>query len=331
MNEAKLRDKAQAVGFELCGISAADEATHANYFKSWLQAGWHGDMHWMEKDISRRINPAHVLPGAQSIILLGLNYFQAHPQQRGKTARYALGYDYHDFMKPMMEELAAWLSYLGGTQKCYVDTGPILEKNLAARTGIGWQGKNTLLIHPKGGCWYMLGCILTTLKLTPDLPETDHCGTCTRCINACPTGAIVEPYQLDARRCLAYYSIEHKGPIPVEFREAMGDRVYGCDDCLAVCPWNRFAQTTKLAGLSPLSLPDLREMLLWEKETFNRVFKHSPIKRLKLARWKRNICVVLGNIGTRDDLSILKTLSLHEDSLISEHATWAVQRIQARC
>lgn len=327
---AALIAEAERIGFDLCGVAPAGPAPDANYFRKWIEAGRHAEMEWMARNIDRRSDPSQLLTGAKNVVIVGINYYQPHPIRRGRIATYALGRDYHELLLPMLEELSAWLAERGGVQKCYVDTGPILEKNLARLSGLGWQGKNTLLIHPRMGCWFMLGCVITTLDLEQTPPLHDHCGTCHRCMSACPTQAIVAPYQLDARRCLAYYSIEHKGSIPVEFREVMGDRVYGCDECLSACPWNRFAQQTRLTGLAAFEIPDLREMLYWGKEDFNRVFRHSPVKRLKLSRWKRNISVVLGNIGTAEDIPALEHAAAEGDALVAEHAHWALLQIQKR-
>jgi len=325
-----LKAEAERIGFDFCGVASAGLAPEADFFKRWIEAGCHAGMEWMAREVERRTDPAQILPGAKAVVIVGMNCYQVQPVRRGRVAMYALGRDYHELLLPMLEDLAGWLARLGGVQRCYVDTGPILEKNLARLSGVGWQGKNTLLIHPQGGCWFMLGCVLTTLELEIMAPVRDHCGSCQRCMSACPTRAIVEPYHLDARRCLAYYSIEHKGAIPVEFREAMGDRVYGCDECLAACPWNRFAQQTRHAGLAALELPDLREMLYWGKEDFNRLFRHSPVKRLKLSRWKRNIAVALGNIGTGEDVLALEHAAAEGDELVTEHAEWALLQIRKR-
>lgn len=287
-------------------------------------------MDWMQKGLDARLDPRHLLAGARSLIVVGMNYFQPPPPQRGRIATYALGHDYHDLIRERLKQVAQWMESFGSQQRVCVDTSPLLEKVAAAQAGLGWQGKNTLLLHRRHGTWLFLGSILTTLDLPPDTPEKDHCGSCTRCLRACPTAAITAPYQLDARRCLAYLSIEHRGPIPLEFRRAMGDRVYGCDDCLTVCPWNRWAQTTREVSFQPWPRPDLRQMLAWDDPTFRAHFRGHPIFRLKRNRWLRNIAVVLGNIGTLEDLPALEHASHDPDPLISEHAQWAVSEIQAR-
>ena len=225
----------------------------------------------------------------------------------------------------------------GASAKVYVDTGPVLEKPLAERAGIGWQGKSTMLINTKFGPWLLLGEIITTLELEPDAPQRDHCGSCSRCITACPTGAITAPYQLDARRCIAYLTIELKGSIPEELRPLIGDRVYGCDECLDVCPWNRFAQTTREARfLAPPSVDppsgsdSLHALLAMSQAEFKRRFAKSPILRVKRRGLLRNVCVVLGNIGTADDLPALRKAEQHEEPLVREHAAWAVREIEKR-
>jgi epoxyqueuosine reductase len=274
------------------------------------------------------------LPGAKSIVVVGLNYWQPQLKGRGRIARYALGEDYHYVMIEKLEALVAEMTASGAGAKVYVDTGPVLEKPLAARAGIGWQGKSTMLIHPKMGPWLLLGEIITTLELEPDEPESDHCGTCTQCITACPTGAITAPYQLDARRCIAYLTIELKGSIPEELRPLIGDRVYGCDECLDVCPWNRFAQTTRearfLVAEENSERDSLHALLEISAAEFKRRFAKSPILRVKRRGLLRNVCVVLGNIGTADDLPALEKAALHEEPLVREHAVWAIAQIQKR-
>lgn len=325
-----LRQEARVLGFDACAIAEAGSASHTDYFRQWLAEGKHGDMAWLARDPQRRTDLQRVLPGARSIILTAMNYWQPAAPIRGRVARYALGRDYHDLIKAKLESLAALLAAAGGQQRVYVDTGPVLEKTWAARAGLAWQGKSTMAIHPRLGTWFFIGSLITTLELPPDRPLSDHCGSCTRCIQACPTGAITAPYQLDARRCIAYLTIEHKGPIPEEFRTALGDRLYGCDDCLEACPWNRWAQATREAHFREIPRPDLREMLQWKEDDFRAFFRGSPIARLKLERWLRNICVVLGNIGTLDDLPALNRIICTTSPLVAEHARWALRRIHVR-
>jgi epoxyqueuosine reductase len=331
---AALKARARELGLDVCGVTSADPARHAAFYRQWTAEGQAGEMQWLAREPERRGDPRLVLPGARSIIVAGMNYWQPQPKGRGRIARYALGEDYHHILLEKLEALAAEMTAAGAQAKVYVDTGPVLEKPLAERAGIGWQGKSTMLIHKKMGPWLVLGEILTTLELEPDAPERDHCGSCSRCITACPTGAITAPYQLDARRCIAYLTIELKGPIPEELRPLIGDRVYGCDECLDVCPWNRFAQTTREARfLAPENREErdqLHTLLEMTQAEFKRRFAQSPILRVKRRGLLRNVCVVLGNIGTADDLPALEKAARHEEPLVREHAAWAIAQIEAR-
>jgi epoxyqueuosine reductase len=262
--------------------------------------------------------------------MVGLNYYQDEPEMRGRIAKYALGKDYHKLMYKRLKKLCTWMREQGGAQKPYVDTGPVLEKPIAAQAGLGWLGKNTMLLHRKHGTFLFLGTIITSLDLEPDPVEQDHCGSCTRCLDVCPTKAFPAPYQLDASRCISYLTIEHHGSIPMEFREAIGDRIYGCDDCLDVCPWNRWAQTTRESRFLFSGLPDIVVTLDWDEEMFRERFQGTPIMRLKLPRWKRNVCIVLGNSGDSKDLPSLLSLTDGEDEMVAEHARWAIDQIQKR-
>ncbi len=322
--------EAAHLGFSVCGVAPVQPELRREYYLKWIAEGRHGDMTWLERNTERRLDPAKILPEARSIICLGLNYYQSEPQRRGRIAKYALGQDYHNFMMKRLKKLCHWLRQRGGQNKPYVDTGPVLEKPVAVLAGLGWQAKNTMLIHPKMGNWLFLGEIFTTLEMPPDERISDHCGECTACISACPTGAITAPYQLDARRCIAYLTIEHKGTIPEKYREAIGDRLFGCDECLDVCPWNRWAQATREEKFAARQYPDLREMLAWNDEDFRSYFRQTPILRLKRVRWLRNICVVLGNIGGPDDLPALEKAAQDPDPLIAEHAHWAINQINKR-
>jgi epoxyqueuosine reductase len=291
----------------------------------------HGDMAWLARNPDRRTDARKVLPEARSLVVVGLNYYQPHPPAGYRIAKYALGADYHDVILARLKELCDVMASLGGEQKPYVDTGPVLEKPVAAAAGLGWQGKSTILIHRGAGTWLFLGVILTTLELeATTAKEPDRCGSCTRCIDACPTAAIIAPYQMDARKCLAYLTIEHKGAIPVEYREALGDRVFGCDDCLDVCPWNKWAVATREARFAPRPHPPLRETLAWTDEQFLEHFKGTPVERLGLARWRRNALTVLGNVGTSGDLPAAETLVGSPDPMVAEHAAWAVDRLRSR-
>lgn len=324
------RIRALELGFDLCGFTSIEVKLWRDYYLKWIADRQHGTMSWMERNNDRRLDPAKILPEAKSIVVVGMNYYQPDPDRRGKIAKYALGKDYHKIMYKRLKRLCTWMQEQGGVQKPYVDTGPLLEKPMAASAGLGWIGKSTLLLHRKHGTFLFLGVIVTTLEFDADSKEDDHCGTCTRCLDVCPTDAFPAPYQLHASRCISYLTIEHHGAIPHEFREAIGDRLYGCDDCLDVCPWNRWAQTTRETRFHFTGLPDLREMLDWNENDFKDRFQGTAIARLKLPRWKRNICVVLGNIGTADDIAVLEKQLQASDAMVAEHAQWAIERIQIR-
>jgi len=323
--------RARELGFDAFGIAPVEPELRAEYYRRWIADGRHGDMHWMARNNDRRLQPRNVLPHARAIAVVGLNYYQPDPPEpRGRIAKYALGKDYHNLMGRKLKQLCKTMRELGGEQKPYIDTGPVLEKPLAAHAGLGWQGKNTLLLNGEQGTWLFLGTVFTTLPLPHDTPKADRCGSCTRCIDACPTAAITAPYQLDAGRCLAYLTIEHHGPIPEQFRRPLGDRVFGCDECLDVCPWNKWAKITHEERFAPRPRPDLRDTLQWDEAAFRACFKGTPVARLGLRRWLRNAAVVLGNIGTPADLPPLRDLARSTDPLLAEHAQWAVREIEVR-
>jgi epoxyqueuosine reductase len=337
--KAHLVSFARQIGFDSCRIATSATPAHATEFREWLREGAHGEMNYMQRGEEKRCDPQKVLPGAQSIVVLALNYFQgeqghrSESAARGKIARYAWGDDYHDLLSVKLDEIDQFLRGFGGRQKCYVDTGPILERDHAAQAGIGWHGKNTMLIDERLGTWFFLAEILTTLELPPDEPVRDRCGTCERCIQACPTGAITAPHRLDARRCISYLTIELKGSIPLELRPLIGDRIFGCDDCLDVCPWNRFAQVSQETAFSARRSTtgmSLREYLEMNDAEFRVVFKNSPIKRIKRRGFLRNVCVALGNAGDVSDIPALERAAADPEPLIAEHAAWAIQRIQER-
>jgi epoxyqueuosine reductase len=337
--EDQVKSMAAELGFDACRIASAREATHADAFREWIAAGKHGGMAWLERNPDRRCDPREVLPGCKSLISLALNYFpgeipfpDGHPGGY-RIARYAWNDDYHDLLDAKLRDFDAELRALGGIQKPYVDTGPVLERDFATDAGLGWNGKSTMQIHPRLGTWFFLAEILTTLELAPDHPFGDHCGKCTRCISACPTQAITAPHRLDARRCISYLTIENKGPIPIEFREAIGDRIYGCDDCLDACPWNRFASESREATFQAREAVfrlRLRDFLALDDDGFRSLFAKSPIKRIKRPRFLRNVCVALGNTGTPDDLPALTRAAADPDPLVAEHAEWAISRIRKR-
>ena len=347
--KAQLISFARQIGFDSCRIAACDMPTHASEFREWLRQGAHGEMNYMQRGEEKRCDPQKVLSGAKSIVVLALNYFQGEGNRRspasaklrrgrqtaatGTIARYAWGDDYHDVIEAKLDKIDQFLRGFGGQQKCYVDTGPILERDHAAQAGIGWHGKNTMLIDEQLGTWFFLAEILTTLELPADQPVEDRCGTCERCIKACPTGAITAPHRLDARRCISYLTIELKGSIPLELRPLIGDRIFGCDDCLDVCPWNRFAQVsheTAFSARESTTGMSLREYLRLSDAEFRQLFKNSPIKRIKHRGFLRNVCVALGNAGDVSDLPALKRAAADPEPLIAEHAAWAIKQIGAR-
>jgi epoxyqueuosine reductase len=339
--KAQLVSFARQIGFDSCRIAACTEPAHASEFREWLRDGAHGEMHYMQRGEEKRCDPQKVLPGVRSIVTLALNYFQGeqvrwspqHVGATGRIARYAWGEDYHDVIEAKLSTIDQFLRSFGGQQKYYVDTGPILERDHAAQAGIGWHGKNTMLIDERLGTWFFLAELLTTLELPVDEPVADHCGTCERCIAACPTGAITAPHRLDARRCISYLTIELKGSIPSELRALIGDRIFGCDDCLDVCPWNRFAQVSHQTAFSARQSTtgmSLREYLELSDAEFRAVFKNSPIRRIKRRGFLRNVCVALGNTGDASDLPALERAAADPEPLIAEHAVWAVEQIRAR-
>ena len=327
----RIEREAREFGFESFGVTAVPMELRSEYYERWISEGRHGTMSWMERNNDRRLHPENLLPEARSIIVLGLNYYQPNPERRYRIAKYALGDDYHNFMLRRLKRLCRILrEEYGGAQRPYVDTGPLLEKPIAASAGLGWQGKSTILIQPKKGTWSFLANIVTTLDLPADTAVKDRCGSCTRCIDVCPTGAITAPYQLDATQCISYLTIEHDGGIPLKYREAIGDRLYGCEECLDVCPWNKWATPTVEAKFGLRDLPSLGDLLLWDETTFLERMQGSPLRRLKLHRFKRNICVVLGNVGTEADVPVLKQIAGGADVMVAEHATWALQQIATR-
>ena len=341
--KTQLVDLARELGFDSCRMAACSPPTHAEEFGEWLDKGAHGEMTYMARGDEKRRDPNQILLGAKSIIVLALNYFHSEPEWRlaraekpglrGRIARYAWGDDYHDVIEAKLRKIDNFLREFGGTQKCYVDTGPILERDHAASAGIGWHGKSTMLINEKLGTWSFLAEILTTLELPTDAPARDRCGTCERCIKACPTGAITAPHKLDARRCISYLTIELKSSIPIELRALIGDRIFGCDDCLDACPWNRFAKVSResaFAARKSTTEFSLRDYLALSETEFRNLFRDSPIKRIKRRGFLRNICVALGNLGTSDDLPALERAARDDEPLIAEHAHWAIQQIEQR-
>jgi epoxyqueuosine reductase len=334
LKEALVR-QAKATGFDSCRIARCAPPLHGEEFRHWLREGAAGEMDWLARGAEKRCDPEKILPGARSVVVVAMNYWQGESpnEQSGRIARYAWGDDYHDVMLAKLRQLDAFLQKHGGVQKCYVDTGPLLERDHAAEAGVGWHGKSTMLLDRQLGTWFFLGEILTTLDLPSDEAQTPRCGSCTRCITACPTGAITEAHRLDARRCISYLTIELKGSIPIELRPLIGDRIYGCDDCLEACPWNRFAvvsRETAFAARPATAGMQLRAYLALTDNEFRFLFRGSPIKRIKRRGFLRNVCVALGNVGTAEDLPALERAAADPEALIVEHAAWAIDRIQSR-
>jgi epoxyqueuosine reductase len=332
-----IRQRALDLGFSLCGITSADPPPHHPQYREWLNNGNAGEMGYLARQEPKRGDLQSVLPGARSVVVVAFNYYSGDENAddgalHGTVARYARFDDYHRSVWQRLEELLAFIQKLcpDATGKVYCDTGPITERDLAMRAGIGWIGKHTNLISRYLGNWFFLGEILLDIDLPADKPSGAHCGTCARCIPACPTGAIIAPYVLDSRRCISYLTIELKGSIPEDLRPLIGNRIYGCDDCLDACPWNKFAVVSSDPAVQPradLTTPDLIELLELDDENFRRRFQNSPIRRTKRRGLLRNVCVALGNLGDTCALpSLTKALS-DPEPLIREHAAWAIERI----
>jgi epoxyqueuosine reductase len=330
---------ARAQGFDAMGVTRADAIPFAaERLREFLSIGAHGDMHWMATHADRRGDPRTLWPQVRTIVMLGMNYGpQDDPlailkeRTRGALSVYARGDDYHEVIKPRLKALARWLAdSSGGDVKVFIDTAPVMEKPLAQAAGIGWQGKHTNLVSRDHGSWLFLGAIFTTLDLPPDPDERDHCGSCQACLDICPTAAFPAPYRLDARRCISYLTIEHVGPIPRSLRPLIGNRIYGCDDCLAVCPWNKFAQTgreTKLAARDALRAPPLAALARLDDAEFRALFAKSAVKRIGRARFIRNVLIAIGNSG--DTVFAPETERLLDDAapLVRGAAVWALSRI----
>jgi epoxyqueuosine reductase len=337
----RLAAEARAQGFVAFGIASADSAPLAGErLRQWIADGCHGEMLWMAESAGRRAAPAAMWPAVRSIVMLGASYapphdprrLAAHPD-RAAISVYAQGEDYHDIVKKRLKSLARWLVVAapGSDVKVFVDTAPVMEKPLAEAAGLGWQGKHTNLVSRAHGSWLFLGSIMTTLDLAPDTPHVDRCGSCDRCQVACPTAAFPAPYRLDARRCISYLTIEHKGPVPDEFRAALGNRIYGCDDCLAACPWNRFAAASAamraFAPRAELAAPRLADLLALDDAAFRAVFSGSPIKRIGRDRFVRNCLYAAGNSGNVALRAPVAALADDPDPAIADAARWALARL----
>jgi epoxyqueuosine reductase len=337
--ESLIREAALKLGFDLCRFTSVEDAwPAAARLAQFVEAGRHGEMAWLADTAARRAHPRAMWAEARSAIVLGVNYgpdtdplaVLAQPT-RGAISVYAQGDDYHELIKGRLKSLARWLqARFGGELKVFVDTAPLLEKPLAEQAGLGWQGKHTNLVSQRFGSWLFLGSILTTLELAPDAPEANHCGTCQACLDICPTNAFPAPFQLDARRCISYLTIELKGPIPREFREMLGNRIYGCDDCLAVCPWNKFAAVAaeqKLRAREASRAPSLAELSRLDDPAFRALFAKSPVKRIGRDRFVRNVLYAIGNSG-EPGLAVEAERLLDDPSpLVRGAAVWALGRL----
>jgi epoxyqueuosine reductase len=335
----ELRERARSLGFSELRIARADLPRRAGeHFRQFLAAGRQGDMDWLARDAERRASPGRLWPAARTAIVLAQTYgppadplIELEDRHAGYVSVYARNRDYHDVMKGRLKELAQWLHARSDAEvKVFVDTAPILEKPLAQQAGLGWQGKHTNLVSRRLGSWFFLGEILTSLELPTDEAERDHCGSCRRCLDVCPTGAFPQPYALDARRCISYLTIEHKGPIDRELRPLMGNRIYGCDDCLAVCPWNKFAaagREAKLQARDDLVRPALAELVELDDAAFRQRFSGSPVKRTGRDRFVRNVLIAIGNSGEADFLPAVRRRIGDEAPLVRGAAVWALGRL----
>ena len=335
----ELFSRIEQEGFAQSGVMSADDMPDiAARLTDFIADECHGDMDWLARNLDRRASPKGLWPEANSVIVVGMNYgpdFDPRTLQQandhGAISCYAQNRDYHDVIKKRIRRIARWLAETSGADvKIFVDTAPVPEKALAQVAGIGWQGKHTNLVSRQTGSWLLLGCIYTELKLPPTKAETDHCGGCHRCLDACPTNAFPAPYKLDARKCISYLTIEHKGPIPNDLRPAMGNRIYGCDDCLAVCPWNKFARASSEAAFHPreeLKLPLLIELAGFDDAGFRQYFSGSPIKRIGRDRFTRNILIALGNSGNSDALPAIEVLLADSSPLVRGAAVWATSEL----
>ncbi|MBB4303449.1 epoxyqueuosine reductase [Rhodobium orientis] len=336
-----LEARAKALGFDAVRIAPADIGeTPGEHLADFVAAGHHGTMDWMAMTLDRRRSPRALWPEARSVVVLGLNYGpERDPREilekpdRGAIAAYAGNRDYHDIVKGRLKQLAGWLASRADCDvKVFVDTAPVMEKPIAAHAGLGWQGKHTNLVSRDYGSWLFLGEIYTTLDLAPDPPLADHCGSCRACLDACPTGALPEPYRIDARLCISYLTIEMKGPIPRHLRPAIGNRIYGCDDCLAVCPWNKYASATremKLAVRDDLEAPRLADLAALDDAAFRAFFSGSPAKRIGRDRFVRNVLIAIGNSGDTALLQSVRPLLADESPLVRGAAAWAFRRLAA--
>ncbi len=345
-SKTEIKEKGRALGFDLVGVAPLGPFPEAVFYPKWLESGYGGEMQYLERQKDAKLEPASVLAGARSVIVCAMNYNTAHPRTafdrlRAWVSRYAWGADYHDAVREKLQELARWIEEpspgsgpsISNSRKtkAYVDTGPLLERVYAKYAGVGWFGKNTCIIHQKAGSWLFLGCILTDLELDPDTPVPDRCGTCTRCIDACPTHAILEPYVLDSRKCIAYTTIELRGAIPEADREGIGHHLFGCDICQDVCPWNRKAPHSENPAFQPkpgLLWPEIDRLLDMNEDEWRQMIRGTSMKRAKVKGLIRNLMVVAGNSGVRGFLPKLQKFLAHDDEHVRSHAGWAVKKLR---
>ena len=335
-----IRDKALEVGFDVVGFADATTDRHLEKcLTGYLDEGRHGNLDWMAKNTDRRTSPRGLWPQVNSVIVLGLNYGPAEsPAQalkradRGNISVYAQGKDYHDLVKKRLKQIGRWLVEAYPCEiKVFVDTAPVMEKPLAQKAGLGWQGKHTNLVSPDLGSWLFLGEIYTTLDLAPDAPGTDQCGTCRACLDACPTGALDVPYQIEPRRCISYLTIEHKDAIPEDLAAAMGNHIYGCDDCLDACPWNKFSRINNEDAFLPraeLSAPRLADLSKLDDADFRQMFSGSPIKRTGRERFVRNVMIAIANSGDKNLMEVLSARLDDTSAIVADAARWALSKLQ---
>ena len=339
MLSADIKQKATQLGFDRAGVAPVGPFPETDYYPEWLASGYAGEMKYLERGASARLDPREIMPQVRSVVVCALNYHSDRPltefdPNRAWVSRYAWGDEYHDILKTKLDALAAWITeHAPARTRTYVDTGPVLERVYAKYAGIGWFGKNTCTIDQKLGSWLFLGCILTDLDIDHDMPVPDRCGSCTRCIDACPTDAIREPYVLDSRRCISYLTIELRGDIPEDLREGVGHHLFGCDICQDVCPWNRkapFGRETALEARADLFWPEVERLLDLDEDQWRTLIRGTALKRAKVRGLMRNLMVVVGNSGLGRLKARLKRFLSHSDAVVRSHAEWAAARLDKR-
>jgi epoxyqueuosine reductase len=337
MNAAAIKNRALALGFTLAGIAPIRSTPEAAFYSEWLDRGYAGEMHYLERQRAARLNPQSLLPGAKSVIVCALNYNTQHPlttvdRLRAWVSRYAWGADYHETLHAKLKELAQWIeAQAQGSSRVYVDTGPVLERVFARYAGIGWFGKNTCILNEKAGSWLFLGCLITDLELDYETPLPDRCGACTRCLDACPTDAFIAPYVLDSTKCISYMTIELRGPLSEHDREGIGHHLFGCDICQDVCPWNRRAPVSADPEFQPrdgLFWPELETLLDLSEDQWRALIRGTAMKRAKIKGLLRNLMIVAGNSGVQALAPRVARFLNHEDEHVRSHAQWAIKRLE---